>query len=186
MKWFTNLKIKLKGKFSKSVTNQSAENFETAKMLITSHQYEEALVLLDSAISGNSANDDAYKLKGECFQKMNFHYNAIEDFDKAIETNPLEFSNYYSRALSKRAILDFTGQIEDLHNAIYYYNKSAVLKKSILKAFESDLLSAKMNIEMLAKNASEIAITPALEIKTHIKESLHLIREINLKNVVIE
>jgi tetratricopeptide (TPR) repeat protein len=186
MKWFTNLSIKLKGKFSKSVTDQSAEILETAKKLMSAHQYEEALLCLDSAITSNSDNDNAYKLKGECLQKMNFHYNAIEDFDKAIETNPLEFSNYYSRAVSKKAILDFTGQIEDLHNAIYYYNKSAVLKKSILRAFESDLLSAKMNIEMLAKNASEITKTPALEIRTHIKESLHLIREVKLKNVVLE
>lgn len=185
MKWFTNLMGNFREKFSNSTVDQSSENLEKAKKLYSANKYEDALLCLNT-ISDYNSDAEAYKLKGDCLQRMNFHYNAIEDFDKAIETNPLEFSNYYSRAVSKKAILDFTGQIEDLHNAIYYYNKSAVLKKSILRAFESDLLSAKMNIEMLAKNASEITKTPALEIKTRIRESLHLIQEVKLKNIVLE
>ncbi|OXA82108.1 hypothetical protein SAMN05444397_101850 [Flavobacterium aquidurense] len=185
MKWFTSLMLKFRGKFSNSTTDKSFENLEKARKFYLANKYEEALVCL-STFSNSDAHPEAYKLKGDCLQRMDFHYNAIEDFDKAIETNPLEFSNYYSRAVSKKAILDFTGQIEDLHNAIYYYNKSAVLKRSVLRAFESDLLSAKMNIETLAKNASEITRTPTLEIKTHITESLHLIRKVKLKNVVLE
>ena len=43
-----------------------------------------------------------------------------------------------------------------------------------------------MNIEALTKNASEITKKTTLEIKTRIKESLHLIRKVKLKNILLE
>lgn len=184
MKWLINLAAEIKGKFSKSGTDQESVHFETGKKLYSANQYQEALFHLKNATSTES--DIIYKLKGNCHQKLDYHYNAIEDFDKAIETNPLEFSTYYSRAVSKKAILDFTGHIEDLHNAIYYYKKNTVLEHATLTAFETDLLLAKMNIEGLAKNTSEGNKSPILEIKSLIKDSLHLITQVKLKKAALK
>ncbi|WP_264537464.1 tetratricopeptide repeat protein [Flavobacterium sp. N1736] len=186
MKWFTNLTIeKIKGKFSKSNTSTESVHFEKGKELYFANQFQEAIIHFDNAIT-SGLYYEAYKLKGNCLQKLDYHYNAIEDFDKAIEANPLDFSNYYSRAVSKKAILDFTGQIEDLHNAIYYYRKNSILENSILRSFENDLLFAKMKIEGLTKNAAEIARIPSLEIKSLIRDSLHLIKQVKLKNTALK
>ncbi len=186
MKWFTNLTLeKIRGKFSKSNVSTESVHFEKGKELYFADQFQEAIIHLDNAIISGT-HHEAYKLKGNCLQKLDYHYNAIEDFDKAIEANPLDFSNYYSRAISKKAILDFTGQIEDLHNAIYYYKKNTILENSMLRSFENDLLFAKTKIEGLTKNAAEITKIPSLEIKSLIKDSLQLIRQVKLKNAVLK
>lgn len=186
MKWFADLTIeKIRGKFSKSGANEESVHFEKGKELYFADQFKEAIIHFDNAISSGS-HLEAYKLKGNCLQKLDYHYNAIDDFDKAIEENPLDFSNYYSRAVSKKAILDFTGQIEDLHNAIYYYKKNSILENSILRNFENDLLFAKMKIEGLTKNAAEITKIPSLEIKSLIRDSLHLIKQVKLKNAALK
>jgi tetratricopeptide (TPR) repeat protein len=186
MKWFINLAIqKIRGKFSKSDTNEKSVHFEKGKELYNASQFQEAIIHLDNAINLGS-DYDVYKLKGNCLQKLDYHYNAIEDFDKAIEANPFDFSNYYSRAVSKKAILDFTGQVEDLHNAIHYYKKNTILENSILRSFENDLLLAKMKIDGLAKNAAEITKIPSLEIKSLIKDSLYLIGQVKLKNAALK
>ncbi|MBF4505342.1 hypothetical protein IRZ83_01605 [Flavobacterium sp. JLP] len=184
MKWFTNLTMKFKDKFSASNSNEGLENLEKGKQYYFSNQIQDALFYLDNAINSGFDNG-AYELRGNCLQKLDYHYRAIEDFDKAIEIDPLEFSNYYSRAVSKKAILDFTGQIEDLHNAIYYYKKNKNIENNLLKAFETDFLSAKTYIESLKQNITELHQAPYLEIKTLIKDSLHLIKKVKLRNVKI-
>ncbi|MBF4516888.1 hypothetical protein IRZ71_11050 [Flavobacterium sp. ANB] len=183
MNWFINLTGKFKDKFSSSnATNEGLENLEKGKRLYNSNQIQDALIYLDNAINLGFDNG-AYEIRGNCFQKLDYHYKAIEDFDKAIEMNPLEFSYYYSRAVSKKAILDFTGQIEDLHNAIYYYKRNKSVENNFLKIFETDLLIAKTYIEGLKQNITDLHHTPYLEIKTLIRDSLHLIKKVKLKNV---
>jgi tetratricopeptide (TPR) repeat protein len=181
MKWFISSTIKkIRDRFSKSTTNEGLVNLEKGKQLYLSNQIKDAIFYLDSAI--NSGFDtDAYEVRGNCLQRLDYHYNAIDDFDKAIEINPLKFSSYYSRAKSKKAILDFTGQIEDLHNAIYYYKKGSNAEKTILKAFETDLLLAKTKIDNLRNDLNELHKVPAAEIKTLIRESLNLIKKTKVK-----
>jgi len=185
MKWFTNLTVKFKDKFSNSgTTDEGLKNLEKGKRLYNSNQIHDALVYLDHAIN-LGYDTDAYEIRGHCLQKLDYHYKAIEDFDKAIEMNPLEFSYYYSRAVSKKAILDFTGQIEDLHNAIYYFNRNKNVENNFLKVFETDLLSAKTYIEGFKQNITDLHHTPYLEIKTLIRDSLHLIKKVKLKNIKV-
>ena len=183
MKWYADLTIKrFEERFFKSKNPSVNENLEIGKKLYLASKFQDAIVYLDNAINSGFEND-AYEVRGNCLQKLDYHYNAIENFDQAIEIDPLKFSIYYSRAISKRAILDFTGQIEDLHNAIYYYRKNTNVENHVLKAFETDLLTAKMNIEGLRQNMYEARKTlPSLEIKTLIKDSLHLIKKVKLRN----
>ncbi|TDO73236.1 hypothetical protein EV143_106178 [Flavobacterium chryseum] len=185
MNWFINLTGKFKDKFSNpNTTNEGLENLEKGKRLYRSNQIHDALIYLDNAIR-LGYDTGAYEIRGNCFQKLDYHYRAIEDFDKAIEMNPLEFSYYYSRAVSKKAILDFTGQIEDLHNAIYYYKRNKSVENNFLKIFETDLLIARTYIDGLRQNISDLHHTPYLEIKTLIRDSLHLIKKVRIKNVKV-
>jgi tetratricopeptide (TPR) repeat protein len=180
MKWFTNLKVKYKTTFSKSNLNEGQENLEKGKKLYLSNQIQAALSHLDQAIN-LGFDTDAYEIRGNCFQKLDYHYKAIDDYDKAIEINPLEFSYYYSRAISKKAILDINGQIEDLHNAIYYYKRNKNTENNLLKTFETDLLIAKTYIESLKQNINELQNTHYLQIKNLIRDSLLLIKKVKLK-----
>lgn len=184
MNWFNNLSKKIfKEGVSRSASNEALANFERGKQLYYSNQYQDALLHLDLAV--NSGFDSGiFEVRGNCLQKMDYHYRAIEDFDKAIEIDPLEYSNYYSRAISKKAILDFTGQIEDLHNAIHYYKKN-IRPENLLKVFETDLLSAKKQIEGLKHFGKEQYNVPSLEIKTLIRDSLHLLKKVKLRNAKV-
>lgn len=143
MKWFNNLEAKLKTIFFKSNTSQEVVNLKKGKKLYLSNKFSEALLYFDNSL--NSRFDlKVFKLRAKCLQKLNKHSQAIEDFDKLIEENPLEFSNYYRRAISKNAVFDLRGQIEDLHNCIYYYKKSKNIERPILKNLETDLIDAKI------------------------------------------
>jgi len=154
MKWFTNLQVKYKALSLKSNLNEGLGNLEKGKKMYLSNQIQAALDYLDHAIN-LGLDTGAYEIRANCFQKLDYHSKAIDDYDKAIEINPFEFSHYYSRAVSKKAIFDIPGQIEDLHNAIYYYKKHSIEENSLLKTFENDLLTAKTYIESLKQNINE-------------------------------
>ena len=150
MKWFVNLGIQFKSKVSEQNPEQDTADLEKGKQLYLSSRFNEALSYLDNAVNAGF-NSTVYELRARCFQKLNYHYKAIEDFDRVIEDNPLEFSYYYSRAVSKNAISDIGGQIEDLHNCIYYYKKNKNIESRILKNLETDLITAGDYIESVKK-----------------------------------
>lgn len=183
MKRFISLTLKkFKDRFFKTTIPQGIIFLEKGKQSFLSHQFNDALLFFNNAID-SGFEEDVYELRGCCFQKMNFHETAIEDFDKAIEFNPLKFSNYYSRALSKKAILDYAGLVEDINNAIHYYKKSSILDNVVLKNFESELLAAKVDLEKLTPNFYHVHKRPLIEIRDLIGDSLRLIRKARFKKV---
>lgn len=177
----TTLK-KFREKFFKTTTPEGLIFFEKGKESYSSHQFQEAVVFFNSAINSGFENE-TYELRACCFQKMNCHETAIEDFDKAIEYNPLNFSNYYSRALSKKAIFDYVGLVEDINNAIHYYKKCSILDNIVLKKFENELLNAKGDLEKLAINMHHVNKKPMIEIRALIGDSLSLIRKARFKKL---
>ncbi|KQB42611.1 hypothetical protein [Flavobacterium aquidurense] len=181
MKWFNDLGIKLKNIFFKSNSKQELINLKRGKELYLSNKFSEALLYFDHSV--NSGFDlKVFKLRAKCLQKLNKHSQAIEDFDKLIEDNPLEFSNYYRRAISKNAIFDLKGQIEDLHTCIYYYKKNKNIENNILKNLETDLIDAGNYIEKIKNSVTSIHNVPYFEIKNLVNESLNQIKKIKLQN----
>ncbi|WP_281233924.1 tetratricopeptide repeat protein [Flavobacterium gelatinilyticum] len=179
MKWFAELETKFKDAFFKTLPPQNLVNLQKGKELYLSSRFDEALLYLDNAV--NSEYDPAaYELRAKCFQNLNYHSKAIEDFDKVIEENPLEFSYYYSRAVSKNAVSDLDGQIEDLQNCIHYYKKSKNIENAILKKLETDLITAGKYLENVRYNISLSPKTPYLEIKKLIRDCLSQIRHIRI------
>lgn len=181
MKWFTTLITGFTSKFSKKPLTESLVNLEKGKELYLTSRFQEAIVHLDNAVN-SEFDSTVYELRASCFQKLDYHYKAIEDFDKVIELNPLEFSYYYSRAVSKKAIYDFTGQIEDLHNCIHYYKKNKNIENRLLKKLETDLITAGNHIERLKQNISLLHNNSYTEIKAVISDCLQQIKKLKPRN----
>lgn len=181
MKWLLNLGILFKSTVSEPDFKQDPIDLEKGKQLYLASRFHDALVYLDDAV--NAGFDIAvYELRAKCFQKLDYHYKAIDDFDKVIEENPLEFSYYYSRAVSKNAVFDISGQIEDLHNCIYYYKKNKNIESSVLKNLETDLLAAGNHIEKIKSNITSIHNARYFEIKNLINDCLYQIKKIRLRS----
>ncbi len=180
MKWFVNLGFHFKNKVSEQNLQQDSADLEKGKELYLSSQFSEALSYLDNALN-SGFNSTVYELRAKCFQQLNYHYRAIDDFDKVIEDNPLEFSYYYSRAVSKNAVYDITGQIEDLQNCIYYYKKNKNIESSILKNLETDLIIAGNYVEDVKNTIASVHNISYHEIKNLINECLLQIKRIRLR-----
>ena len=74
---------------------------------------------LDKAI--NCGIIEAYGDRAFTLQLLNFHYDAIDDFNKAIEEcNCFDSNLYFGRANSKQGIEDYDGAISDLTKALEY------------------------------------------------------------------
>jgi tetratricopeptide (TPR) repeat protein len=181
MKWFNESAIKFKNIFSRANPKEELLNFRKGKKLYLSNQLSEALFYFDNAIALGS-DVKFFKLRAKCLQKLNRHSQAIEDFDQLIEDNPLEFSNYYRRAISKKAIADLKGQIEDITACIYYYKKNKNLENTILKNIEKDLIDAANYIESIKNSIISIHNVPYAEIKNGINECLRQIKKIRLQD----
>ncbi len=90
---------------------------------------------------------------------MGYDYDAIEDFGKAISAYPSDCNLYFSRSISKSAILDFNGEIDDIERAISLstidnelnntYNDEAKQKgyNNSASFFRTRLTMAKMNLD---------------------------------------
>lgn len=181
MKWLLNLAIPFKSKVAEPSIEQNLIDLEKGKQLYTESRLDDALIYLNQALK-SGFDISLCELRAKCFQELDSHYKAIEDFDKVIEENPLEFSHYYSRAVSKSAVFDVGGQIEDLHNFIYYYKKSKNIETNILKKLETDLITAKSHIEKVKTNMASIHNTGCLEIKNRINECLYQLKKIKLRS----
>ncbi len=59
-----------------------------------------------------------YDYMAAALQQLDCHIEAIIKFDKSIYLDSTDCNKYFSRSVSKSAILDFAGQIADLEKAI--------------------------------------------------------------------
>ncbi|RYD72578.1 MAG: hypothetical protein EOP53_21690 [Sphingobacteriales bacterium] len=120
MNWFTSL-------FKNSSSDKSnrykptvdyVHIYNKANELHYQHKLrtEEVLKLYDSAIEGGIP--EAYGDRAYCLQSMEFHFDSISDFSGAIQLDVYDANLYYGRAISRKAIDDLHGAIDDLKMAI--------------------------------------------------------------------
>lgn len=126
MNWFSNLfKKKSKG-ISKSEKNElhkkwllGYEAFKKGKQFFLNKQDEEALTYFDLALEYGFDNDENFYLdRALCLQKLDYHYDALMDFDKAILLDPNDCNMYFCRSFSRWSTLDLEGRIDDLRKAV--------------------------------------------------------------------
>ena len=162
------------------------EFFQKGQECYFNRQPEEGLLYLDKAFeSGFISNfpteaNSIYNIRGACLQKIGYDYEAINDFDNSIALSPNDCNKYFSRSISKGAILDFEGEIADLQKAIELskidntlnkeYNDEARIKgytNGAADMFDMPLIRAKMNLD------EEISEKKRIENATDSKDKLY-------------
>jgi tetratricopeptide (TPR) repeat protein len=102
---------------------------------------EDALPLYDEAVRERII--DAYCHRAFCLQNLKYHFEAIEDFDKAIQFDGRNANFYFSRGNSRKAVGDFNGEIDDFRKAIELSKiKSEINRINDLGAKQQNFASA--------------------------------------------
>ena len=91
---------------------------ERGKDLYFQNKVQQALHYFDTAIESGFEGAEVYGMRGGCLQSLQFDLDAIDDFTKAIEFDPEDSNNYFMRSISKGAVGDLHGRIDDLNEAI--------------------------------------------------------------------
>ncbi|RTL47772.1 MAG: hypothetical protein EKK39_13360 [Sphingobacteriales bacterium] len=88
-------------------------------------QMKIALELLDKAIEMGYDRADVFSIRGRCLHDLGFYFDAIEDYNKAIEKKapkeymPMGYANdYFMRSLIKMNVFDYVGSLTDIEEAI--------------------------------------------------------------------
>jgi hypothetical protein len=81
---------------------------------------KEALRYFDQAIANGFDTSEAFSCRGSCLNDLGFYFDALEDYDKAIQKHPTKAiaANYYTRSQIKQSLLDLQGSLSDLNEAI--------------------------------------------------------------------
>jgi tetratricopeptide (TPR) repeat protein len=63
---------------------------------------------------------EVFLLRGSCLDDLGFYFEALEDFNRAIERKPRKgiADNYFRRGMVKKSLFDFEGYLADLNEAI--------------------------------------------------------------------
>lgn len=161
MKWFINL-FKNKSQESSESYRKWSEGFdayEIEKVLFSKRKAKDALQYFDKAIEIGFKNE-VFEFRARCVQELDYHYDAIADFDEAIRLSSKDCNLYFSRSVSKGAIKEYIGEISDLKKAVELskennelnriYNDEAEkmgYKNGIAEMFQMRLVSAELDLE---------------------------------------
>jgi tetratricopeptide (TPR) repeat protein len=134
--------------------------FQKGRDLYFKRRIQEALDCFDEAIDCGYVEDaDVYAMRGGCLQSLNFHQDAIDDFDRSIALESENSLTFFDRSLSKGATRDFRGQVSDLQEAIRLAgidnadtrNLDAHARekgyKNLAHYYESKMLMAKLDLD---------------------------------------
>jgi tetratricopeptide (TPR) repeat protein len=100
--------------------NEGFEALKKGRHLMDDKLNAEALRFLDKAIACEIK--EAYEDRAWCLESLQYDFEAIEDFSKAILLKPDDCNLYYGRSLAKHRSADFEGAILDLELA-YTFSK---------------------------------------------------------------
>jgi tetratricopeptide (TPR) repeat protein len=141
------------------------EAFERGRNHYLKHAIKEALDCFDKAIECGLGDEfDVYSLRGTCLQALNFDIDAIDDFNKAIASEPEDSNLYFMRSISRGATGDLHGCVSDLEEAIRVagvgnaanisYNGWAKEHgyNGIIDKYKLDLFNANLSLEMQASD----------------------------------
>ncbi|MVN21839.1 hypothetical protein [Mucilaginibacter arboris] len=140
--------------------------FQKGKDCYLKRQTDDALLYFDKALEYNFIENfptevtKLFGMRGCCLQELDYDYDAINNFDKSITLASNDCNKYFSRSVSKGAILDFEGEIADIEKAIELskidnllnreYNDEAQkqgYKNGVAGLFEMRLVGARMKLE---------------------------------------
>ncbi|MHA1789904.1 MAG: tetratricopeptide repeat protein [Candidatus Helarchaeota archaeon] len=106
----------------------SEKRFLKAKALYEQNRLDDALQIINEAISQDSKNLNLYHLRGRIFQELKKHQEAINDFKFVLQYFPNDID----------ILLDLSFNLYEMnkyHQAIEIYDKIIQIKRNHLKAY---------------------------------------------------
>ena len=154
--------------------------FQKGQDCYLKRQSDDALSYFDKALENNfienfpTETTKLFDMRGGCLQELSYDYDAINDFDRSISLSSNDCNKFFSRSVSKGAVLDFEGEVADLERAIELskidnelnreYNDEAQKQgyKNVAGMYQMRLVMAKMNLDSEIKDRESIenATTP--------------------------
>jgi tetratricopeptide (TPR) repeat protein len=147
---------------------------ERGKDLYLHNEVQQALRHFDIAISSGFEGADVYGMRGGCLQSLKFDLDAIDDFSRAIEFDSEDCNNYFMRSISKGAVGDLQGRIDDLEEAIRLasidspstrsYNAHARekdYKDGVVGIYRMEMMHANLDLEQQASDERRLQGTAA-------------------------
>lgn len=135
-------------------------NFIKGRKYFFESDWTNALYYLDKAVENGYMKDGIFEIRGFCLQSLDYYFDAIEDFNKAISLSPNDCSLHYNRGLYKGITLDYEGEIKDIEKAIELFkpdtqmnrehNQNAInmgFSSGLLGMYELSLFSALSRLE---------------------------------------
>lgn len=101
-----------------SATAQIDEQLAGAKMLYEEGMHQDALTAFDSYIESNKTNYLAYKLRGDCKQRLTEFESAILDYDTAMGISNEDHRLYVSRGAARMSLGKLKPAIKDFDRAL--------------------------------------------------------------------
>ena len=102
-----------------------------------SGNFNGAIKYLDSLISYEKNNIDAYELRGYAKGQIQDFKGAMNDFDAMIELDPKNSTAYDHRGICKKNLKDYKGALSDYNKALELNNKNgeAYSNRAVVKYF---------------------------------------------------
>ncbi len=183
----TELAALQRAKVFKQPATEPTENFqlwlngykalERGKDLFCQNDCQQALRYLDIAIDSGFEDEDVYGMRGGCLQSLKFDLDAIDDFTRVIESAPEDSNNYFMRSISKGAVGDLHGRVDDLNEAIRLagidsasthshdaYAREKGYTDGVVGLYRMEMMSANLDIDRQASDERRLqdpAASPA-------------------------
>lgn len=129
-------------------TNQSnnSSDFKWAMRAYQFGDFEKALPIFDRLIN-SSSNSELLALRGLTLQALDYHYDAIEDFNSSLKEDPMDAHTLYSLAVSKGEIGDIWGKFDALDEAYKIMGKSPEKYHDLYNNCRATLMATKFVID---------------------------------------
>lgn len=123
---------------TKANSNQASktESIAFIKELIASEKLEEGIIFVSNLIKLNRNNYVFYFLKGRIFQEQKKNLEAFQAYSIAIFLRPDMTKAYVNRGLTRGALMDLSGALEDFNVALRQEpkNQAALVNRGVTYA----------------------------------------------------
>ena len=139
--------------------------YQLGEDLYFQNEIQQALGYFDTAVDSGFELASLFAARGNCLQSLQFDLDAIDDFTRAIELEPDDSNVYYMRSISRGAVGDLQGRVDDLNEAIRVaaipnaanrshneFAKERGYANGVAGKYQMDLLRAKLDIERQASD----------------------------------
>lgn len=136
---------------AKANSNKASETGPNAviKELIASQRLEEGLTIANNLIKKNRNSNVLYYLKGRVLQEQKKNLEAFQAYSIAIFLQPNMTKAYINRGLTRGALMDLSGAVEDFNTALRQdpKNQAALVNRGVTYASLNNIPKAVKDLD---------------------------------------